>query len=432
MSRGVPLRLVILAATFAVAVAAAPAGASASTTAPPGSRLQDDDRRVTFTGAWVHMWSPRYSGSSVRRSRRDGAKVSARFDGTAVGLRAPRGPKGGIAAIYLDGERVGTVSLYSSWAETSTVRWASGELPDGEHEIVVKATGEQEPASGGAYVWFDAFEITGAVIKPAAKKIVQSSDERVYRKGSWRTRKDGDASGNSSKSASSKSASIRFDFDGTGVTWIGRKSVDHGLAAVYLDGERVATVGGWRNPSREKRVLWSISGLKDKKHRLVIKPLAKPAFEGKGTKIDVDGFIVKGKTLYAPRPTPFDYPWKTYIVIDKSDYRLYWVKNKTLLKAYPIAHGKRWGYTPHRVWRVGAKYHTSPGSVYGPRKMRMFKRVSTRYGYRYVFTAYAIHGTNQPWVIGTMASHGCIRMYNKDVLELYPQVPMNTMVVTRG
>ena len=32
--------------------------------------------------------------------------------------------------------------------------------------------------------------------------------------------------------------------------------------------------------------------------------------------------------------------------------------------------------------------------------------------------------------IGTMASHGCIRMYNRDVLELWPQVPIGTYVVT--
>ena len=65
--------------------------------------------------------------------------------------------------------------------------------------------------------------------------------------------------------------------------------------------------------------------------------------------------------------------------------------------------------------------------MYGPRKMRLFRLR----GGRYVFTRYGIHGTNQPWVIGTKASHGCIRMYNRDVLELFPQVPMGTMVYTR-
>ena len=121
-----------------------------------------------------------------------------------------------------------------------------------------------------------------------------------------------------------------------------------------------------------------------------------------------------------------EFPWATCIVIDKSDYKLYWVKDGELVKAYPIAHGKN-DCTPEATWRIDAKYHTDPSSVYGPRKMRMFRKS----GSSYVYTAYAIHGTNQPWVIGTMASHGCIRMYNKDVLELFPQVPLGTMVQTR-
>ena len=79
------------------------------------------------------------------------------------------------------------------------------------------------------------------------------------------------------------------------------------------------------------------------------------------------------------------------------------------------------------TWKILAKYHTSPGSVSGPRKMRLFRQR----GSRFVFSRYGIHGTNQEWVIGTKASHGCIRMYNRDVLKLFPQVPMGTMVYTR-
>ena len=41
---------------------------------------------------------------------------------------------------------------------------------------------------------------------------------------------------------------------------------------------------------------------------------------------------------------------------------------------------------------------------------------------------YRIHGTDAPWTIGTAASKGCIRMYNADVLDLYPRVPLGTRV----
>jgi len=117
----------------------------------------------------------------------------------------------------------------------------------------------------------------------------------------------------------------------------------------------------------------------------------------------------------------------TSIVIDKSEFRLYLVKNDVLIEHYPVATGRPSMETPARLWRVGAKYLTDPKSVYGPRKMRLYKWT----GQTFVSTGYLIHGTNEPWVIGTKASHGCIRLYNSDVLDLYPQVPIGTMVQTR-
>jgi lipoprotein-anchoring transpeptidase ErfK/SrfK len=126
-----------------------------------------------------------------------------------------------------------------------------------------------------------------------------------------------------------------------------------------------------------------------------------------------------------------EYPYATMIIIDKSDYRLYWIRNRQLVKAYPIAHGRN-NVTPLATWKILAKYRTDAGGVYGPRKMRLFRQVGRPGRYHYVFTAYGVHGTNQPWVIGTQASHGCIRMYNRDILQLWPQVPVGTMVITRA
>ena len=43
-------------------------------------------------------------------------------------------------------------------------------------------------------------------------------------------------------------------------------------------------------------------------------------------------------------------------------------------------------------------------------------------------SAYRIHGTDAPWTIGTAVSKGCIRMYNQDVLDLYPRVSTGAVV----
>jgi lipoprotein-anchoring transpeptidase ErfK/SrfK len=42
---------------------------------------------------------------------------------------------------------------------------------------------------------------------------------------------------------------------------------------------------------------------------------------------------------------------------------------------------------------------------------------------------YAIHGTNRPDLIGGFVSHGCIRMYNSDIRELYSLVSVGTPVI---
>ena len=41
---------------------------------------------------------------------------------------------------------------------------------------------------------------------------------------------------------------------------------------------------------------------------------------------------------------------------------------------------------------------------------------------------YGIHGTDDPASIGHSVSHGCVRMHNEDVEQLYPMVPVGTPV----
>ena len=48
-------------------------------------------------------------------------------------------------------------------------------------------------------------------------------------------------------------------------------------------------------------------------------------------------------------------------------------------------------------------------------------------------TLYRIHGTIEPWTIGTSVSSGCIRMINQDVIDLYQRTQVGAkVVVLRG
>ena len=46
-------------------------------------------------------------------------------------------------------------------------------------------------------------------------------------------------------------------------------------------------------------------------------------------------------------------------------------------------------------------------------------------------TKFRIHGTNEPWLIGTAVSNGCIRLTNDNIIELYDRTPLGTPVLVK-
>ena len=44
-------------------------------------------------------------------------------------------------------------------------------------------------------------------------------------------------------------------------------------------------------------------------------------------------------------------------------------------------------------------------------------------------TMFRLHGTNEPWTIGTAVSSGCIRLTNDDAIHLYERTPVGTKVL---
>jgi len=107
----------------------------------------------------------------------------------------------------------------------------------------------------------------------------------------------------------------------------------------------------------------------------------------------------------------------TEILIDPGNRRLSLMLGDQLVKTYPIAVGKSSTPTPAGEYKVINKV-LNPGGVLGTRWM----------GLNIPGGNYGIHGTNNPPSIGTRASLGCIRMYNQNVEELFPVVPVGTTV----
>ena len=130
------------------------------------------------------------------------------------------------------------------------------------------------------------------------------------------------------------------------------------------------------------------------------------------------------------------------IIVDTSNHFLYVAYENNVALRYGVGVGKdgfKWfgsahvdrkeiwpGWTPPPemlVRRPDLPRHMAggPENPLGPRAMYLYRN-GRDLGYR-------LHGTVEPWTIGTDASSGCIRLLPEDVIDLYQRTPIGTKVM---
>lgn len=108
-----------------------------------------------------------------------------------------------------------------------------------------------------------------------------------------------------------------------------------------------------------------------------------------------------------------------YVNLWKKELQL--IVNGKILRQYPIAPGTADTPTPIGDFHIIQK-SAEWGSGFGSRWL----------GLNVPFGTYGIHGTNKPHLIGGYVSHGCIRMRNRDVEDLFEWVKLGTPVRIDG
>jgi lipoprotein-anchoring transpeptidase ErfK/SrfK len=126
------------------------------------------------------------------------------------------------------------------------------------------------------------------------------------------------------------------------------------------------------------------------------------------------------------------------IVVDTPNKFLYLVQGNGKAMRYGIGVGRP-GFTWSGVKQISAKKEwpdwTPPPEMLVRRPdlpRHMEGGPQNPLGARAMYlgsSLYRIHGSNEPWTIGTNVSSGCIRMRNEDVIDLYGRVNVGTRVI---
>lgn len=119
------------------------------------------------------------------------------------------------------------------------------------------------------------------------------------------------------------------------------------------------------------------------------------------------------------------------LVADLSDRRVYLYHRQSLMASYAIAIGQEGWETPvglfritqmrrYPVWKhplTHAIYPPGPENPLGSRWIEFWANNRLQFGF---------HGTNEEELIGQAVSHGCLRLRNRDVEQLYDQISVGT------
>jgi hypothetical protein len=166
------------------------------------------------------------------------------------------------------------------------IAWDTLLLPDGSYTLQVGARDRAGSLNSAA--------TTVTVFNNTTR--VEESDPAISYSGTWahsnagvRPWNGGTASFNT---LTQFAAQANFNFDGTGVTWIGFRGPQAGIARVYLDGVQIATVDLYHPVELVRTPVFNVTGLPFGSHTLIVEatgtwnPLSTDPF------VVVDTFIV--------------------------------------------------------------------------------------------------------------------------------------------
>jgi lipoprotein-anchoring transpeptidase ErfK/SrfK len=144
--------------------------------------------------------------------------------------------------------------------------------------------------------------------------------------------------------------------------------------------------------------------------------------------------LIEGSDYKPKDVVPPDRPDGMWVVIDKSARILTVYVDGEIFKKYPVAVGAKISLTPEGKFtfvskavnpRWGGGGYASPiagGAPNNPLGKRWMGLSIGGGG------SYGVHGNVSPYSIGTNASHGCVRMINYDVEELYEHIKIGTPI----
>jgi len=287
--------------------------ASGSTT-----RIEETSAAVTYTGSWYRNANGVHSGGSANGAMDLTSTATLSFTGNSVSFILYTDEWSGYAAISVDGVHKAEIDTYANPAKARANVYTVSGLTDGAHTVSIRPSGQKNVASGGLWIWVDAFDLTTSPstsdsggtpggtpggptevpIATASKVVtrVEESAASVGYIGAWYPNRNIVHSGSSAIGSMSRNARAMMTFTGNAVSFILYTDEWSGVATISVDGVVKAEVDTYAAPSKAQAVLYTVSDLQEGPHTVSIGPAGRRNPSSGGLWIWVDAFDVTALT----------------------------------------------------------------------------------------------------------------------------------------
>ena len=276
-------------------------GANTAALQADPKRVEENTPAVSFSGAWTRAdASFGWSGGSAMESSAAGATASVTFTGTSIRWISSRGRNRGIASVSVDGVAVKEVNLFGHPdQEIHTPVLTIHDLSPGQHTLTITVTGRQDGQASENTVVVDAFDIQ----PDTTVSHWQDTNPDMHFSGGWTKSSNNftwSGSGVSNlpelpvtaQETQAAGETLTLAFRGTGMSWIGYRGPDAGIAQVRIDGGAASEVDMYSPIATFQPIVFNAFGLADSNHTLTITATGRKNAASSGARVVVDAIDV--------------------------------------------------------------------------------------------------------------------------------------------
>ncbi|HKV86777.1 MAG TPA: Ig-like domain-containing protein [Candidatus Dormibacteraeota bacterium] len=165
--------------------------------------------------------------------------------------------------------------------------------PDGPHTLRAVARDAAGNSTNSSPI---TVTVVNASPPPATRRFEETDPSIAYTSG-WSSDAQGGLSGGTAAVTNAAGAQATFTFTGTSVSWIGGRSVQTGIAQVFLDGNMVSQIDTFSKTAEVQVPMFTVTGLTNASHTLTIQATGQNNAAAQLAFIILDAFDVPAATI---------------------------------------------------------------------------------------------------------------------------------------